>query len=146
MMKRMIFLFLALLLTSVAPAAWAADEQRLGAHFDIRAEAMPVPYATRSASNESDTISRPANITLQVPTGFTASIFADGLKNPRWFAVAKNGDVFVAESDAGKVTLLRDADGDDKVEFKAIFTDGLAQPHGLAFHDNALYVAHTRAV
>ena len=98
MMKHIILPFLALLLTNFSPAAWAADEQKLGAHFDIRAEAMPAPYATHSASNGSDTIPRPANATLQVPTGFAASIFADGLENPRWMAIAKNGDVFLAES------------------------------------------------
>ena len=44
------------------------------------------------------------------------------------------------------MTLLRDANGDGKAEFRATFADGFDQPHGLAFHDNALYVADTRAV
>ncbi len=146
MMKRVFFPVLAMLAASFGPAAWAADNQKVGQHFDIRPEAMPAPYATSSASNAPDMIARPTGATLRVPPGFAASLFAEGLEHPRWLAVAKNGDVFVAESDAGKVTLLRDVDGDGKAEVKATFADGFEQPHGLAFRAGALYVADTRAV
>lgn len=146
MVRHTVFPIFALLLAVLGQPAWASDEQKLGAHFDIRPESLPQPYATRSASNSPGIIARGPGATLQVPAGFTASIFADGLEHPRWMTVANNGDVFLAESDAGKVTLLRDANGDGKAEFKTTFADGFEQPHGLAFHDNALYVADTRAV
>ncbi|MFY9802106.1 MAG: hypothetical protein WA211_14285 [Candidatus Acidiferrales bacterium] len=42
----------------------------------------------------------PANFQPRVPPGFKASIFASGFREPRWLAVAPNGDVFVADSGA----------------------------------------------
>ena len=40
----------------------------------------------------------------------------EGFDNARWLAVAPNGDVFLAEPTANKVTLLRDANGDGAVD------------------------------
>ena len=40
--------------------------------------------------------------------------FASGLKEPRVVRVAPNGDIFVAESGAGRVTVLTAADGAPK--------------------------------
>lgn len=146
-MTKRLSLFLAVLLaTGFGGAASAADEQKLGAHFDIRPDSLPAPYATPSASNSPETIARPKGATPHVPAGFTASLFAEGLENPRWLAVAKNGDVFLAESEPDKVTLLRDANGDGKAEMRKTFAGDFDRPHGLAFHDNALYVADVRAV
>lgn len=139
-------LFALILLWPLAAYAAAGDEQKLGQHFDIRANALPKPYATPSASNSPDVIERPAGARPQVPKGFTAAVFADGLADSRWLAVAKNGDVFLAESDAGKVTVLRDADGNGTAERTFTFADDFDRPHGLAFHGNALYVADARAV
>ena len=146
-MRRALFVLVTFCLAGMAATAFAAgQEQKLGAHFEIRADSLPAPYATRSASNAPDTIARLKGAVPQVPAGFTASLFAEGLENPRWLAVAPNGDVFLAEPDAGKVTLLRAADGDGKTEFRTTFADNFDRPHGLAFHDNALYVADVRAV
>lgn len=146
-MRRALYALAPLCVFAAAVTALAASqEQRLGAHFDVRANALPAPYATHSASNAPERITRPAGARLQVPAGFIASIFADGLDDARWLAVAVNGDVFLAEPDMAKVTLLRDANGDGKAEFRATFADNFDQPHGLAFHDSALYVADTRAV
>ena len=39
---------------------------------------------------------------------FAISVYASGLSDPRWMALAPNGDVFLAEPDAGKITLLRE--------------------------------------
>ncbi len=59
-------------------------------------------------------VEQPADARLSVPAGFSVNVFADGLINPRHMALAPNGDVFVAESRAGEVVLLRDADGDGR--------------------------------
>ena len=130
-------------------AVWAAvpiPEQRLGAHFDISATRLAAPHATSAVSNPSEEVARPPGTMPQVPAGFRVNIFADRLSNPRWFAVAPNGDVFLAEPEAGKITLLRDADGDGKAEHAVTFAGGFDKPHGLAFHDGALYVGDVRAI
>ena len=42
-----------------------------------------------------------------VPNGFEVNLFASGLAEPRIIRVAPNGDVFVAESSAGRIRVLR---------------------------------------
>ena len=43
--------------------------------------------------------------------GFKIALFADGLSGPRQMRVAPNGDIFVAETGAGRIRVLRAADG-----------------------------------
>jgi len=71
------------------------------------------------------------------------SVFARGFDQPRWLAVAPNGDVFVAESAAGKVIVLSDRQGLGRAESRDAFADHLNLPFGIAFHDDYVYVADT---
>jgi glucose/arabinose dehydrogenase len=135
-------LLAALLLTPGLAAAAEAP----GQHFEIRPDQLPAPYATPASASRAVQIDRPANARLQVPAGFQSNLFAAGLSNARWLAVAPNGDVFLAEPDAGKITLLRDANGDGKAELATTFVQGYQRPHGMAFHDGALLVGDTRGV
>jgi len=126
--------------------AFGAGEQEPGRQFSVSVDSLPEPFATPSSVNFPYQIARPADAGLRVPQGFTATIFADGLSHPRWMGVAENGDVFLAESSAGKVTLLRDSDGDGKAELVAMFAEGFERPHGIAFAADAVYIADVRAV
>lgn len=119
--------------------AYAADQP--GQHFVISPAGLPAPHATPAVDNSSSVVPRPANAKLQVPEGFAVSLFASGLTHPRFLAVAPNGDVFVAESDAGKITVFA-PDG----SHRATFASGLNKPHGIAFHDGALYIADDTAI
>lgn len=83
---------------------------------------------------------------LKAPSGVKINVFADELFFPRNLAVAPNGDVFVIEAEGQRVTLLRDTDGDGKMDVKRLFASGLRGPHGIAFHANWLYVANTDKV
>jgi glucose/arabinose dehydrogenase len=49
--------------------------------------------------------------------------------------------VLLAEAEAGKITLLRDANGDGTAEVKTTFADGFQRPHGMAFANGKFYVA-----
>ncbi len=82
---------------------------------------------------------------LTLPAGFKASVFAEGFAQPRFMAVAANGDVFLSDMGAGKVVVLRDTGG-GITEAPKTFASGLNAPHGLAFRDGYLYVANTDAV
>ena len=53
---------------------------------------------------------RPAPLP-QVPPGFKIELFAEGLSGPRIIRAAPNGDIFVAETRAGRIRVLRAADG-----------------------------------
>jgi glucose/arabinose dehydrogenase len=140
-MKRQIFVLLAS--TAFASTAFADVP---GMKHEIHVQDLPKPYATPAVDNSSQTVARPNGWVPQVPKGFTISVFAGGLSDPRFMALAPNGDVFLAEPDANKITLLRDANHDGKVDGAFTFARGLERPHGLAFHDGALYVGDLNAV
>ncbi|HUO92884.1 MAG TPA: hypothetical protein VMU22_08175, partial [Rhizomicrobium sp.] len=120
-------------------AANAAD--RPGQHFEVTPKGLPAPYASPAVDNSSAVVPRPANAMPEAPQGFTVTLFAGGLTHPRFLAVAPNGDVFVTEPDAGKITVLS-----PNGKRRTTFVSGMNKPHGIAFHDGALYVADMTAV
>lgn len=108
-----------------------------------------------------------------VPQGFSISAIATGLKIPRQMLLLPNGDILVAEGRGGsakplkpkdviagyikskgttpvesgnRLTLLRDADSDGTYEVQTEFATNLNAPYGLAFINNAIYVANQDAV
>lgn len=124
----------------------SAGDPAPGTRFQVGTEDLPPPFATPSVANPPRQVPAPANATLRAAEGFAVNLFADGLDNPRWMTVAPNGDVFVAESLAGRISLLRDADGDGRAESVWTFAEGFSFPHGLALHRGWLYVADARRV
>lgn len=83
---------------------------------------------------------------LRAPDGFKVTVFADGFQQPRFMAVAPNGDLFVSDPAAGTITVLPDRDKNGVADGKTVFASGLNRPHGLAFHNGFLYVANTDGV
>jgi glucose/arabinose dehydrogenase len=127
------------------PAALAADEAP-GTTIRVDPGALPPPYATEANAFQPDPVPVPAKPPFKLPAGFSIGVFADGLSHARWLAVAPNGDVLLAEPQAGRITVLRDADGDGKAEVKRTFASGFKRPHGMAFQGDWLYVADTERV
>ncbi len=112
---------------------------------------LPPPYANRSASNSPSTVSQPQGAALHVPPGFAVRQFAAGLRNPRIIRVAPNGDIFVAETSAGRITVLRAADGAAQPDRRETFATNLDRPFGIAFYPPGpnprfVYVAGNHAV
>src|SRR5437870_12130088 len=107
-------------------------------HHDIRADQLPPPFQSRSAVNPPFVTSL-FGAKLQVPPGFTISVYASGLDDPRHMIVAPNGDVIVSEPGAGKITILRN-------QKRYTFATGLNDPYGLAIHDGWLYIGNEDAV
>ena len=85
--------------------------------------------------NPPTVIAPPAGFVPQVPRGFQVSVFAHGFESPRWLATAPNGDIFVADSSAGKVVVLQDPNHQGQEETRFTFAEKLSQPFGIAFHD-----------
>lgn len=105
------------------------------------------PFETESARRGSRVVPQPPNATLTVPKGFKVNVFAEGdFRNPRWMALAPNGDVFVADSRANTVIVLRDSNKDGKADQRFVFSDKLSQPFGMAFHEDWFYVANTDSI
>jgi len=136
-------LFLASVALALSPNVASAAADKPGQTFNITPQSMPAPYATPAVANTSVVVPRPAAAVPEAPSGFKVSIFADGLFQPRFMLVAPNGDVFLSQPDAGKVSLLRQVDG--KVSIYT-FARGFDGCHGLALHDGALYVGDRKAV
>lgn len=97
-------------------------------------------------NNQPVVVPLPTNFQPQVPPGFNVSILATGFDQPRWLAVAPNGDVFVADSAAGKVIVLHPSHLVGGARSREIFADHLNLPFGIAFRDDYVYVANTNQV
>jgi glucose/arabinose dehydrogenase len=129
---------------------------------------LDAPYATKAVKNFCEVIGWPKGKTPVAPEGFTVSLYADSLANPRNIYVAPNGDVFVAEANtevtglkkigadiigvsksqnmgksANKILLFKDKNGDGKPDSKIIFLAQLKQPFGILTLGNWFYVANT---
>jgi len=61
-------------------------------------------------------------------------------------ALSPNGTLFVGSRTAGNVYALVDSDGDKKADRKYVIAKGLNMPNGVAFRDEALYVAEFNRV
>jgi len=112
---------------------------------------LPPPFSTPSARNGPDVVPPPAGADPEVPPGFRVDVFAHDLDGPRLLRVSPSGDLFVDESEAGRVRVLRAADGARAAERDAIFATGLDRPFGIAFYPPGpepkwVYVAETNAV
>lgn len=77
---------------------------------------------------------------VQLPPGFRANVFAEGLDGPRFMALGPDGDVYVADRGNGRIVILPDADGDGEADEIRVFADDLSAPHSLVFYQDAWYV------
>jgi glucose/arabinose dehydrogenase len=134
------------------PAAygdWRTDAP--GVRRKITPDDMPAPLASPPVANPPRVIAKPAGASPKAPPGFSVSLFAKGLVEPRVIRVSPNGDIFVAESQAGRVRVLRAEDGAVAAETSQIFASGLNRPFGVAFYPPGndpryVYVAATNEV
>jgi len=122
-----------------------------GVRYHLKATELPPPYSTGSSGNGPKVVRPTAASQLAVPPGFTVRKFAEGLTNPRLTRVAPNGDIFVAETAARRIRVLRAVDGADAPTEMSIFAEGLDRPFGIAFyplgdHPEWVYVANNNAV
>jgi glucose/arabinose dehydrogenase len=95
---------------------------------------LPQPYATKSSYNGPKVVARPENAWPVTLPGFKVELYAAGLDNPRTLRTAPNGDVFLAESDPGRILVFRGMTSDGKAEESVIFASGFKNPYGLAFY------------
>ena len=104
------------------------------------------PFATPSVRNAAGVIPKPDRAQLQAPSGFSISVYAEDLQQPRMMLLAPNGDLFVAQSRPGSVVVLRDTNNDGKPDTRSIYAQGLQGVFGMAFHDGYLYLGRTDSI
>ncbi|MBS0661896.1 MAG: PQQ-dependent sugar dehydrogenase [Verrucomicrobia bacterium] len=139
--------------TELAGHSEAGDWRRAapGMKYHLKAADLPAPYSTASSSNGPRVVHPTPTSRLAVPAGFTVRKFAEGLTNPRLTRVAPNGDIFVAETAARRIRVLRAADGAEAPTEMSVFAEGLDRPFGIAFYPLGdrpewVYVANNNAV
>ena len=125
--------------------------EKPGTTRKITAKDLPKPYATDSADNGAELVARPENVWPLAAPGFKVELFAAGLENPRLLRSAPNGDIFLAESDPGRIRVFRGMTSDGKPEQMQVFASGLKKPYGIAFYPPGpdpqwIYVGNTNEV
>ena len=107
-----------------------AKDLKPGTFRKIAVGDLPTP--TKATPNPGRVVARPANAMPQAPAGFTVSLYAkEGLKAPRQIRRAPNGDLFVADYNAGEVLIVRDNNGKPEI---STFATGQKGVFGMAFY------------
>ena len=138
-----------LLTGQAALGDWSTDAP--GVRRKLTVDMLPPPRDTPSVDNGAHMVPRPKGAVPKAPAGFTVSLFAGSLNNPRKLVTAPNGDIFVAESGANRIKILRAARGAAHPETTSVYAEGLSQPFGIAFYPSGLnpkyvYIANTDSV
>ena len=112
---------------------------------------LPAPAPEESVDNGPTLVPRPSNAWPIAPKGFKVELYATGLDNPRLIRTAPNGDLFLAESETGKIKVFRGAGPDGKAKQVSVFAADLRQPFGIAFYPAGpnpkwLYIGNTDGI
>jgi glucose/arabinose dehydrogenase len=125
-----------------------------------------LPAPTPARPNFGSVAPKPANAQLKVPQGFTVDTYADNLPAARLMVWAPNGDLFVSQSNANIISVLRDTNKDGIPEERFVYAQGapppagrggpggpvpasageVRMPFGLAFQNGYLYVGNTNSI
>lgn len=87
------------------------------------------------------------DLTLNLPPGFSASVFAhERLRKPRFMAFDDNGVLHVANMGAGEIVAFPDRDDNGVADERIRSLRGLAEAHSLLFYKGDLYVGEEHQV
>jgi glucose/arabinose dehydrogenase len=136
---------------------------------------LPEPKPGESVRNQPQIVARPAGAWPSAPPGFKVTLYAGGdngpspspdqqhaqqrntgapptgtFRQPRLIRTAPNGDLFLADSGAGTIFVLRGVRADGKAATIEPFAMGLDHPFGIAFYPlgnpRFVYVANATTV
>ncbi|WP_419804235.1 PQQ-dependent sugar dehydrogenase [Terriglobus sp.] len=132
-----------------------ALEQKPGNRIHITVADLPTPHEDESVDNGPSLSPRDGAVP-SVPAGYKVELYSEGeWQNPRLARTAPNGDIFVADSKAGKIYVLRGVGPDGKAQQKEVFASveqfdnekGKTLPFGINFYPAVnpkwVYVANT---
>jgi glucose/arabinose dehydrogenase len=143
--------------TITGQAAFADyTQQKPGVRRKITVADLPEPKPSESVDNGPTLVQRPDGAWPIAPTGFTVQLYAGGdaatpmqrsenkkeihsptsgtFVMPRIIHAAPNGDLFVADSQAGSVLVLRGITEAGKAATISTYATGLDHPFGIAFY------------
>jgi glucose/arabinose dehydrogenase len=141
--------------TITGQAAFADwNQQQPGVRRKITLADLPQPKPEEAVNNTPHVIARPADAWPIAPAGFKVTLYAGGdttpmqradnkqvmtlsggtFTMPRLIRTAPNGDLFLADSGAGTIFVLRGVGTDGKAAQIEKFATGLDHPFGIAFY------------
>ncbi len=126
-------------------------DEKPGTYRKITVADLPAPYATKGVSNGPKLVPMPDGAWPKAPDGFKVERYAELKEEPREIRTAPNGDLFVSDSNAGKVETFRGITKDGKPEQESVFARGLKNNFGIAFYPLGanpqwIYLANTGSV
>jgi len=138
------------------------NQQQPGAKHRITVADLPGPNPMEAVNNTPQLVPRPKDAWPIAPAGFQVTLYAGGdatpmqradnkehmqlsggtFTMPRLLRTAPNGDLFLADSGADTIFILRGAGPDGKAAQIEKFATGLDHPFGIAFYpaDDPKYV------
>lgn len=146
------------------------NQQSPGVRHKITLADLPEPNPEEAVDNTPHVIPKPADAWPTAPPGFKVTLYAGGdaapmqrsdnkqnmapsggtFTMPRLIRFAPNGDLFLADSGAGRIMVLRGVNGDGKAQTIQTFAEGLDHPFGIAFYPAAnprwIYVGNATTI
>src|SRR5277367_447885 len=160
--------------TVTGQAAFAGyTQQKPGMRRKITVADLPEPNPSESVDNGPALVKRPKGAWPIAPAGFTVELYAGGdaatpmqrsenkeethgptsgtFVMPRMLRTAPNGDLFVADSQAGSILVLRGVTAAGKAATISTYATGLDHPFGIAFYPSGpqprwMYVGNATTV
>jgi glucose/arabinose dehydrogenase len=129
--------------------------QQPGVRHKITLADLPAPNPAEAVDNGPKVVPKPADAWPTAPPGFKVTLYAGGDSTPmqrsenrreihqasegtfvmpRLIRFAPNGDLFLADSQAGTLFVLRGVGADGKAQHIEKFATGLDHPFGIAFY------------
>jgi glucose/arabinose dehydrogenase len=126
-------------------------QEHPGVRRKITLADLPQPKEDQSVDNGPTLVPRPEGAIPVAPAGFKVELYAQGFTEPRLIRTAPNGDLFLADSKAGAIRVLRGVGADGKAKTSETFATGLDHPFGIAFYPLGanpqwIYIANTTSV
>jgi glucose/arabinose dehydrogenase len=129
------------------------SQQKPGVRHHLTVGDLPAPNPAEAVNNTAHVVARPSDAWPMAPAGFKVALYAGGdtaplqradatehmsraagtFTQPRLIRTAPNGDLFLADSGAGTIFVLRGVNGDKAAQIEK-FATGLDHPFGIAFY------------
>ncbi len=158
------------LLAQQAPFA-DYTQQQPGTKHKVTVADLPAPAPDQAVDNGPSLVPRPNDAWPKAPAGYKVTLYAGGdaapmtraentkeihaaksgtFAQPRLMRTAPNGDIFLSDTEAGIVFVMRGVGPDGKAAQIERFATGLPHPFGIAFYPakdpKYVYVANTYTV
>ena len=107
---------------------------------------LPPPFATPYIDRLAVIDPVPLDPHLSTPNGFSIKLYMSAdLKGPRFLTYTPNDEILVSEPSQNRISCLLDTDKDGFPDQRITFADasnGLDEPHGMAFSNGFFYVGN----